>query len=111
MRIVVIGIGNPLMGDDGFGVEVIEKLRGKVPSFVELYKLENLSFQILDILENSNLAIIVDIVKSNGNPGDIYIFDIEECKCNHRMVSLHDIDIVNIINVGKLVYNLPKKLW
>ncbi|HIP63397.1 MAG TPA: hydrogenase maturation protease [Archaeoglobus profundus] len=110
MRIVVIGIGNPLMGDDGFGIKVIDKLKGKVPSFVELYKLENLSFQILDILEKSNVAIIVDIVKSNGNPGDIYIFDIEECRYNPRIISLHDMDIVNIINVGKLVYDLPKKL-
>ncbi|HIP58764.1 MAG TPA: hydrogenase maturation protease, partial [Archaeoglobus profundus] len=60
MRIVVIGIGNPLMGDDGFGVEVIEELKGKVPNFVELYKYEVLNFHVLNVIENSDATIIID---------------------------------------------------
>lgn len=111
MRIVVIGIGNPLMGDDGFGVEVVEKLKGKVPNCVELYKCEALSFQVLNIIENSDATIIVDVIKSNGNPGDIYVFDFEEVNRNYnRITSLHDLDIVKIIEVGRFVYNLPKKI-
>jgi len=111
MRIVVIGIGNPLMGDDGFGVEVVEKLKGKVPNFVELYKYEVLNFQVLNVIENSDVAIIIDVIKSNGNPGDIYVVDFKELNRRYgRITSLHDLDIVKIIEVGRFVYNLPEKI-
>ena len=111
MRIVVIGIGNPLMGDDGFGVEVVEKLKGKVPNFVELYKYEVLNFQVLNVIENSDVTIIIDVIKSNGNPGDIYVVDFKELNRRYgRITSLHDLDIVKIIEVGRFVYNLPEKI-
>ncbi len=110
-KVVVVGVGNELMGDEGFGVRVVEELRKiQLPKCVEVYNCGTLGLQILNYLENSDFAIIVDVVKSNGKPGDIYVFDFEECKDYKVAVSLHDIDLVKAVKIGRLVYNLPKKI-
>jgi len=110
-RVVVVGVGNILMGDEGFGVRVVEELKKiQLPEGVEVYDCGTLGLQILNYLENSDFAIVVDVVKSNGKPGDVYVFDFDECKDYKIAVSLHDIDLVKAVKIGGLVYNLPKKI-
>jgi hydrogenase maturation protease len=110
-RIVVIGIGNILLGDEGFGVRVVEELRKlKLPENVEIYDGATLGLQLLNFLDGSDFAIIVDAVKANGEPGQLFVFDINEAKNRGSMLSMHDLDFVKAIEIGKLAYNLPEKI-
>ena len=108
MKIVVIGVGNVLMGDDGFGVAVVEELR-RLNLPVEIYDCSTLGLQILNYVEGCDLCIVVDTVKANGKPGELYIFDLEECKAK-MPTSLHDIGLVEAFKLGGFAYKLPKKV-
>jgi hydrogenase maturation protease len=111
MRIVVIGVGNVLMGDDGFGVRVVEELRKRdLPECVEVYDCATLGLQILNYMENRDFCVVIDTVRSGKEPGEIQILDLNECKSKISLSSLHDLGLVEAYNIGKMIYNLPKRI-
>ena len=109
-RVVVVGVGNILLGDEGFGVRVVEELRKhKLPENVEVYDGATLGLQILNFLDGADFAIIVDAVRAKGEPGQLFVFEIGEAR-QRPMLSMHDLDLVKAIEIGKFAYNLPKKI-
>lgn len=108
MKIAVVGIGNVLMGDDGFGVKVVEMLRGKnLP--VDIYELATLGIQILNYIEGYDLCIIVDVAKGGGKPGDLYIFDFDDVDFKEKvLISLHDIGFIEALKFCRYNYKIPK---
>lgn len=70
---VVLGVGNPLFGDDGFGIEVIRRLRqrGVLRPDVEILDGGTAGIYLLPELENRPRAIIVDAVNFGGAPGQV----------------------------------------
>lgn len=77
-RIVLLGIGNPLRGDDGVGAWISEQLKGKVrvPVFNGEEVPENVLFPILE--ENPSLVIAIDAVDFGGMPGEARLISPEE---------------------------------
>jgi len=78
-RILVAGVGNIFLGDDGFGVEVARRLaRAPVPDhvIVQDYGIRgvHLAYQLLDEFE---LVVIVDAVSRGGAPGTLYVIEPE----------------------------------
>ena len=111
-RVSVIGIGNPLMGDDGAGVAVLDLLAKKVPRGVELLDLGTGGMTLLHKLEGLDLAIIVDAVDYGGRPGEIRIFEPDDVDTTKAVgVSLHDADILKIIRLAKEMGKCPERLF
>ena len=67
-KILVMGVGNPLMGDDGIGPRVVEMLRAgyAFPDNVEIVDAGSMSFMILDLLRGVDRLIIIDAVRETG---------------------------------------------
>ncbi|WP_457549710.1 hydrogenase maturation protease [Archaeoglobus sp.] len=108
MKIVVVGIGNVLMRDDGFGVKVVEKLK-KMNLPATIYELGTLGLQILNYIEGYDLCIIVDVIKGDGKPGDIYVFDFDDVYFKTKNpISLHDIGLIEALKFCGFNYRLPK---
>jgi hydrogenase maturation protease len=79
-RILVAGIGNVFLGDDGFGVEVAARLgTAGLPAGVEVGDFGiagiHLAFQLLD---GYRAAVLVDAVRRGGRPGDLYLLEVED---------------------------------
>ncbi len=74
-KVVILGIGNELRGDDGFGPYVAESLQGKVSAriFNCGTALENYYNPI--VKENPDAIILLDIVDFNGPFGEIGVFE------------------------------------
>ncbi|MFO0840744.1 MAG: hydrogenase maturation protease [Phycisphaerae bacterium] len=71
-RVVIIGCGNPLRGDDGVGPVVIERLRARgVPPHVCLRDAGTGGVEVLDEIEGADRAIFVDACRSGAVPGTI----------------------------------------
>ncbi|HID65956.1 MAG TPA: hydrogenase maturation protease [Aquificaceae bacterium] len=64
MKVIVVGIGNPIMGDDSVGIRVVEELKKEVE--VDTAILTTTTFEVLDKIMGYDKAIIVDGIKS-GN--------------------------------------------
>ena len=76
-RVMVAGVGNIFLADDGFGVEVARRLGGETfPSGVEVedYGIRgmHLAFQLL---EGYDTLILIDAVQRGDRPGTIYVIE------------------------------------
>ncbi|AEW99430.1 hydrogenase maturation protease [Streptantibioticus cattleyicolor] len=76
-RVLVAGIGNVFLGDDGFGVEVARTLAGRrLPDGVDLVNTGvrgvHLAYQLLD---GYHTAVLVDVTRRGGRPGTVYLIE------------------------------------
>jgi hydrogenase maturation protease len=112
-KIRVLGCGNTLVGDDGVGIRVIERLQlMKLPPNVEVIDAGVGGLAILSWIEDADKAIIIDAVQTgNEPPGTVYEFtDKELPPSNMFMLSLHDLNLVDTINVGRIVQKMPGEI-
>ncbi len=75
-RILVAGIGNIFLGDDGFGSEVVRKaeIRQDDPSVRVIdYGIRGMHLAY-DLLEEWDSLVLVDAVPSRGSPGTLHVF-------------------------------------
>lgn len=71
MRALVLGLGNPLVADDGFGPRVVEDL-GELPPGVEVRVADQYGLYLLDILEGFDFVVVVDVLEPGaGEPGQL----------------------------------------
>ena len=107
-RVAVIGIGNILMGDDGAGVKVLDLL----PDSVNKIELATGGMTLLHKLENLDMVVIVDAVDFEGKPGEVKIFRPDEVESIKTLgYSLHDIDILKVLEIAKKMGQLPEKVF
>lgn len=109
-RILVLGIGNPLMRDDGFGPRVIELLRlgYRFPDNVHVLDAGTMSFAILNIITEADHMIVVDAVKDTDvPPGTVLRFTPEEMASNQLARSGHDLRLVDVLQAAALIGNAP----
>ncbi len=77
MSVLVAGVGNLFLGDDGFGCEVARRLAGgPLPSGVEVSDFGirglHLAYRLLDPV---SLLVVVDAVARGGPPGTLYLLE------------------------------------
>jgi len=110
-KIAIIGIGNILMSDDGAGVRVLELL-SPPPKGVELIELATGGMSLLHKLEGLDTAIIVDAVDFGGKPGEVRVFKPEDVTSIKTVgYSLHDLDILKVLELAKQMGTLPKHVF
>lgn len=79
VRTLIAGFGNVLRGDDGFGVEVIRRLRERAPmADVELMEVGTAGILLAqELLTPCDRLIIVDAMTRGGGPGTVYVVRVE----------------------------------
>lgn len=101
-QITVLGIGNILMQDEGFGVRVVEQLLRQYtfPSNVQVLDGGTLGMELLRFLIGTDQLILVDAVSGNLSPGSIYQFNNDEVKAYFKeKVSMHELGIQDVLAV------------
>ena len=71
----VIGIGNPLRGDDAIGLLVARRVRELADPEVEVMELEGEPARLIDAWQGADLAVVVDAVKSGAPQGTVMRID------------------------------------
>lgn len=110
-QIVILGVGNILLKDEGVGVRVIEKLgeRYHFPDNVKLVDGGTLGLQLLGTVAEANYLIVVDAVKNGKSPGTLYRF--EAADIPHKVAyknSLHQVDLLESLALSKALGNTPE---
>jgi hydrogenase maturation protease len=85
-RVLIAGVGNVFLGDDGFGVEVARRLAGEpMPESVRVADFGirgvHLAYELLD---GYRTAILVDAVPRGGEPGTVYVIEPELARAGAR---------------------------
>lgn len=107
---LVVGVGNEMMRDDGVGVVAARALQGE--SLGEGVRVVELGARGLDLIcemEGVTRVIVIDAVKTGGEPGSIYRFTPEEARSvNSRTSSLHGIDLLDVLELAAVTKIRPQ---
>lgn len=108
--IVIIGIGNILLQDDGFGVHVIKQLENEMlPSTIELVDGGTSTLDMLGFFLDYKKVIVVDCLRAGLKPGTIYKIKPEDIKNYEKEnLSIHDVQILDVVNMAKMMDKTPE---
>jgi hydrogenase maturation protease len=115
MKTIIIGLGNPILGDDGVGWKVAEELKKHLspdmPIHVELLSLGGLS--LMEHLIGYERAILIDAIASDLEPGSIMtskLSELPDVSALHT-TSAHDTSLQNALKLGKSMgADLPEEV-
>jgi hydrogenase maturation protease len=112
-RVLVAGIGNVFLGDDAFGVEVVQRLDGrKLPEGVEVVDFGIRGMDLAYALyEDYDLVVFVDATMRGGEPGTVYLIEPEIEEGGAVSLDTHGMDPVKVIRLsGALGASLTRTL-
>ncbi len=107
---MVLGVGNILYSDDGFGIKVVEQLEKNYvfPDHVTIVDGGVLGINLLGVISHARKLIVVDTILNKGNPGDLH--RIEGNEIPNRILgknSMHQMDLLEALTLCRLMGNVP----
>ena len=108
---VIIGLGNPLMGDDGAGLVALEVLREQwLLDGVTLVDGGTWGMSLLPDIEDADRIIFVDAIVAGGKAGDVAVLERERLPIYFtRALSPHQTDLRDVLAAAELRGTLPSE--
>jgi hydrogenase maturation protease len=110
---LVIGLGNPLMGDDGIGLAALDRLAAEwhLPPTVELLDGGTWGLNLLHRIEAAGQVLFLDAVRTGRGPGDLIELDRYEVPRRLDLkLSPHQIDLREVLALAEWRGTLPSGL-
>ncbi|MBZ4659022.1 MAG: hybD [Desulfacinum sp.] len=109
-RILVLGVGNILLKDEGVGVRLVERLEASYTfsENVELMDGGTLGLRLLDPITQADHVIVIDAVQNGGAPGTVYRLPAEAL--NKRVTfknSIHQLDLLETLAYAEVLGHRP----
>ncbi len=116
IQTLVLGVGNSLMSDEGFGIHVVERLvkTCQIPDEVQVLDGGTLGMDLLYYLEDAKNLLLVDAVQAGREPGYILRLEDEQVPSFLSMkVSPHQVGVPDMLAAARLRGTTPEKivLW
>ncbi len=103
-KTIVVGLGNPIMGDDGIGPWLVDNLKNDFPDFT-FEKTVTTGWELLDLCAEYERVVILDAMKTGEAVGTVRRFsDIKHAATLHLAAS-HGIDLFTNIQLGRTLYS------
>ncbi len=110
-RITILGIGNILFSDEGFGIRVIERLQEGFTFSDNVSIIDGgvLGMNLLGILSEADHLIVIDIVRNKCRPGTFVRLEGEEIPARIRAKnSLHQVDFLEALTLCQVFDKVPQ---
>ena len=108
---LALGFGNVLLGDDGAGVRVVERLRERfAPSACECIDGGTLSFNLLPYVEAADAMLVVDAAELDAPCGTVAMFEgaaMDDFLSRTRRRTVHEIGLIDLLDMARLQARLP----
>jgi hydrogenase maturation protease len=112
-EVVVIGLGNPIMADDGLGVAALERLREgwTLPRSVRLVDGGTWGMNLLPLVEEASELLLLDAIDRGAPVGELVVLEREEVpRFLGLKLSPHQVDLREVLALAELRGSLPQKL-
>jgi hydrogenase maturation protease len=109
---VVIGLGSPLMGDDGLGLLALEMLRrdrafDPPPLLVDG---GTWGMNLLPVIEGAERLLLVDAIRAGARPGEVVVIERQALPRGLGIkLSPHQIDLQEVLALAELRGTLPRE--
>lgn len=110
-KVTILGVGNILLSDEGFGVKVVIKMMKNFSFSQDVTILDGnvLGLNLLGCISDTDYLIVADAVKNNGKPGTIYRIDDEDIPARIRAKnSLHQVDFLETLTLCQALGKVPR---
>jgi hydrogenase maturation protease len=110
-RILIMGVGNVLMGDEGVGVHAVRQLEGRAwPAGVSLLDGGTGGFHLLSHLGACDIVVMIDATLDGRQPGTVSVIEPRYASDFPRALSAHDIGLKDLVDSAAILGMLPKVL-
>ncbi len=107
--ILILGIGNYLMGDEGVGVHVANRLlQEKFSENITVIDGGTGGFHLLEYFENHDAVILIDATLDGNLPGTIRLIKPRFAKDFPQAMSTHDIGLKDMVSALHLMGTIPE---
>jgi hydrogenase maturation protease len=113
IKTLVLGLGNPILGDDGVGCRVAMALKDRLERpGVDVVEAGVAGLDLLEIFAGYDRAIIVDAIQTGqGTPGQIYRFGPGALASTRHAGTPHDVNLATALELGRrLALPLPSQI-
>ena len=109
-KVLILGVGNLLLKDDGFGVHLINSFKDTVfPEHITLLEAGTVSHQLIPLLREIDHLIVIDVVEAGDTPGSIFRFSPDDMRFrSEQKASLHQISLTDVLNMAELTGGKPR---
>jgi hydrogenase maturation protease len=111
--LLIVGLGNVLLGDDGLGVDAVERLKKEfdLPDDVRVMDGGTLGLALLPLLQSARRVILVDAVAADAEPGSLVRIEGDEVAhaAAHRL-SPHQVGVADLLDGLRLLGGLPEEI-
>ena len=110
--ILVVGVGNSIMMDDGIGVHVVRELEKKnLPESVEVFDGGTLGIDLMPFIEGREKLIFIDSVKGGNAAGTLYKFHPDDLNYESApKTSVHQIGLIESLQIISLIGKTPGRI-
>ena len=113
MSTLILGLGNPILRDDGVGYHVAASLQSKIRhSDVTITKSSASGLSLLEALTGFDRAIIIDAIQTkSGKTGQIYRLNIDDFDAAHPVTIPHNVSLISTLRLGNvLAMDIPRDI-
>lgn len=113
MKTLVLGLGNPILTDDGVGFAVVEQVKKRLDGGnVTVSQASVGGLSLLELVAGYDRVIIIDAIQTGvGQPGEIHHLSSEEFRGSIRAASTHDVDFATALELGRqLGMDIPEEI-
>lgn len=113
LKTLVLGLGNPILSDDGVGVRVAEALQSRFnQEDIVVTETGVAGLDLLEMLWGYDRAIIIDAIQTKGGKvGEIYRLEPGDFAATQHAVNPHDINFATALKLGNMLgIPLPKQI-
>jgi hydrogenase maturation protease len=109
MRALVLGVGNPILSDDGVGIHVARALKEKGLRGVDVEELPAGGLELLDLVLDHDFVVIADAIQTtDGTPGQIHELEEKDFERAVHGSSPHGINIATALALGRQI--VPERM-
>ncbi len=104
--IAVVGLGNELLSDEGFGIHIVRELKSLPSPSLKIDFLEGSvsGHTLLPLFFDYEYIIFLDVLRADDEPGSIYSFPMDDVSYVDKMItSFHDIGIEDVYKLAKMM--------
>ncbi|HUN27303.1 MAG TPA: hydrogenase maturation protease [Steroidobacteraceae bacterium] len=108
--VLVLGLGNVLLRDDGIGAAALARLERDylIPPGVRLVEGGTLGLALLDEIAQAEHVILVDAVATDGPPGSLVRLDgTDVIDAVRERLSVHQVGVADLLDVARLIGRYP----
>jgi len=113
MKTLVLGLGNPILSDDGVGIRVAQEVGKELEDpQITIAETSEAGLSLLDSIVGYDKVIIIDAIQTReGNAGQVYRMGIEDFSFSKRFSSPHQINLVTALELGKMLdLTMPQEI-